>query len=278
MYSTRLRVFFYFFLLSETSGDSRLIVAPRNYYPRASTVVASISRALCSEYSRQEQTTFVFVLFATPEHRILFKFLWELPHAHVYLADQHFPLKRNDREIVISWERDKKPFGDGVNKYWGLSKECGHSDCSEAEKNLQFLHLEKRALIQVREIESRDLNEAARIPKILSQQMIMKYYLQRYRSSFIILRPVNADVAFTAYTVKRSNRVIGEQVVKTYVKSFEMDDARNLFTQSRSPSNRSVGFSLRSFSLLFDGGSQRTDRIILKSCAYVSTTSSSHMD
>lgn len=275
MYSLKLTACLCLFLLKGIRSDSRNVMTPPSREnPSARMLVAAICEAIGSQYSEEGKTTFVFVLFATPEHRSLFNFLWKLPHAHVYLADPDFPLKQNDREIVISWERDnpdKKQYGNPINEYWEPRKGCGHSDCSKAKRNIQHLHLEKRALIQVREVKSADPAENFRIFKALSHMIGLKYYLRRYRSSFIVARVENIDVTFAAYTVRRSGRLVGEHVADIILKIFNISDAREVFLPALSPSNRTVRFSVGGFAVTFDGERDEQFRIILKSCFYVST-------
>ena len=228
-----------------------------------------ICREICSQ-SRGD-LTFVFVLHTTANDKTSFNFLWQLPNAQVYLSTEYFPLKDQDREITISWERDDQPKHRAVSDYWDIHKGCGLRNCNHAVETIDQFHLEKRVLIQIREFKGYEwvYFPPFKIRRILDSSLSMAYYYHRYRCTLVLVRKLNEDTLHSTSLIKRSGRMFGKHVARLLVKEFAMSDVENFFDSKRHPENKSATINL-AFSEIFAPDGTKNNYIQFNSCIPVS--------
>lgn len=230
-------------------------------------------RTICRVLDKSHQDlTLVFVLRASKRYRSSFSYLWRLSRAHVYLSHESFVLKPNEREIVISWERDYTYLDRPLNAYWSLDGACGYRNCSRAWKRFQLFYLENRVLIQIRELTTEQFEGLSpkRFRGYMRRDIGHMNYLRRFRSTFLVVRMHDSMTLHSTNTVRRTGRVIGKQIMRLTVEEFEEDHARNVFKPTVSRSNDTGDFSLEFFAISFpDGGLE--DRISFNYCHSVSS-------
>ena len=241
----------------------------------ASEVLEKICKAISSQSSGDQKLTFVFVLITTADYRTSFNFLWSLPNSHVYLSTEHIALRDNDREVTISWERDVKPPGSfrDISAFWDIYNECGSRNCTNVVDTIQSFQLEKRVLVQVRELLPLEWyrNPPLKIRRRMKTSLGYTFYYHHYKSTLVVLRELNGDTVHSSLIIKRSNRVVGSTVAELVVKDFDISDARRVFDHIPPVSNHSSEFIL-SFTILSfrDGGDGHV--VAFNSCLIVSIT------
>lgn len=166
--------------------------------------------AMVSSYPSQ---TSVIVLHMPFKRKPLFDYLRAFLNVHLYLSDNIFITKPNDREIVLSWERDKTisdfPYA------WNFRPTCGHRTCGETLQHLIDLHLDQGTLIQVREHSEHEFGQCPSTTTISKQcrrvasRLWWRTYLKFYRSTFIALRPTRRVSLHSLHLVSKD----GEQVL-----------------------------------------------------------------
>lgn len=244
----------WFLLAQRTMGSHNQDPPKKRVYGSAIEEISRICSAICSQRSEENKLTFVFVLVRTVDPERSFDFLWELPHAHVYLGKKgHFPMKRNDREIQISY--GDNVLGSMATRYPKLFDDmCAFVGCfSRAKRFMQQLHVEKRALIRAR-IHKKDdfINEDnENILLSLSQQVERRNYFRDYQRAFILVRKYGTDDLLSSFIVKRSLRVVAGQIVRMIVREMEAEDAEEVFPSEPALSNRSFPLSLNLKSMVF---------------------------
>ena len=209
--------------------------------------------------------TVIFTVRTNARNKFLFNFLWKLPRAQMYLSLPQIVLKEREVEIVLSWERDR-----GLeNEYWYLSGSCGYRGCRSAPRVVQFFQLEKRILIQIRELPTAVMPEdvLTKIQSSLTEGI--HNYFHRYREIFLIFRTVDRLNLHSTVTVRRTGLILGEHILKLTAEEFDANHARDVFKPTETFSNESDKLELKFYSAFFLDG-KYIRRIFFRSCPKVS--------
>lgn len=202
-----------------------------------------IYSAIYSQASVDRNITFVLVLHMNSRDAGDFHHLWTLPRTMLCVACLPMILRENEREIGISWERDLKHSNNLINKHWDLKSYCGYPACLKPPRDL--FHLEKRVFIQVRESATEGSPGAPLevTRRKLSQEGLLNYF-RLYRRTFLVVRMQDTDKLLSSFTVRRSGKMIGKQVMKLIAEEFDLDDVGNVFKSEKISSNLSGTFRL----------------------------------
>lgn len=225
----------FLYRVSGDAGSASLSMKSKN----ATDVLVSICEAISASTVENRNLTFIFVLYTTSEFRSSFNFLWNLPSSLVYLSTDYIHLKANERQIILSWERDYQPTLRPVSEYWDLHKVCGTRSCDHVIGGIDRFHVEKRVLIQVRELKPYEViyDPAVKIRRILRNYLSLKYYYHHYLSTLVVVRKENKDTFHSSHIIKRSDRAVGSMIVELMVKELETRDAEHVFDAAEYKSN-----------------------------------------
>lgn len=231
-------------------------------------LLAEICAAISTDSPENLDVTWVFALYVTPEHRSSLNFLWKFPNTHMYLAREPILLNLKDRGIIVSWEHDGNP-KKGLNYVWDLYSPCGHSSCGKSKERLDLWQLERRVLVQVRELMEAEVYERPpeKILRRLSGRLRLKNYLHFYRTVIVVL---GREELHSSFTVKPSGLESVNNVRELQAKGFVMEDARNAFESIKYVRNRSETLVLDLFSISSSTGNTDLE-IPLRTCLRVST-------
>lgn len=218
--------------------------------------VCRIVYALLSSYPSQ---TFVFVLHMEQKSRDSVDYLRTFSNVHLYLSDDIFVMKPNDREVVISWERDRN------QNPWDYMSTCGHRGCDDTNQNLINLRLDKRVLIQVREVPFRQPRETIEGDIIAS--LSLKTYVKYYRSTFILFRLAGTGILHSSLQVHRTGQVVGNTVLKLTVTATRIPHIKQTLDPAQKRINRTK-FTVGFFGIFFPDGAY-IDRFTISSCLQV---------
>ena len=227
----------------------------------ATEILEKICRAMCSHSPGDQKLTFVFVLITTTDFKTSFNYLWSLPNSHVYLSTEHIALSNNDREITLSWQRDVRPprVYRQMTAFWDIYNECGSRNCKHTVDTIQNFQMEKRVLVQVRELLPGEWKQESpsMIRNRLKKALPLTFYYHRYKSTLVVLRAQDGDAVHSSLIIRRSNRVVGNTVAELLVKDLVIRDAKRVFDHVPLVSNHSSGFIVSFSKLSFHDGEFR---------------------
>lgn len=157
-----------------------------------------------------------------------------------------------------------------MGKFWDIYKYCGSRDCGHMAMPIALFDMEKRILIQVREL--RKLEFLARSPQVIrrtfQRYMPMSFYYHYYRSTLIVLRKQDQDTVLPSFIIRESGRVVGNSIFELEVKELSISDVMGVF-DSRPKQNRSLSVNLEFTAIYFPDGMD-SDSIGLETCTDVS--------
>ena len=217
------------------------------------------------------KVTWIFAPYTAPEYRDSLNYLWSLPNALVFLAKEPALLRHDDREIVISWESDN-PRRLNLGAVWSAFSQCGHSFCDRTQERLDLWQVDRRILIQIRELTPDDFvrRKPRQILRSLSGRLRFQSYLHVYRRVFVALGSMDRDELHSSFVVKRSSLESANNVIGLLAKNFDLDDARGAFDLTDIVSNSTEMLSLNLFAISSSTGDEHQD-IRLNTCVHVSS-------
>lgn len=228
-------------------------------------LVHAICAAICSDAPENSKMTWVFALYASPEYRSSLSFLWSFPNAHMYLAKEPILLKQNDRGIIISWELGEESER-SAEAVLNTHLPCGHNYCLKSKESLDTWQLERRVLLQVRDLTVVDDKTSWKILRKLSGMSQHQNYLHFYRNVFVVFGRNNVHSSFV---VKRSGLEYANNIRELLAEEFVMEDAMNAFQSIDFVTNRSQTLALNLFAISTSSGNPQLE-ILLRTCRLVS--------
>lgn len=264
-------IFLLILQLCETSAGGDPSAMPRDYRS-ASAQVRRICATICAEASMNRNITIVFVLYADPWFEVPLQYLWKFPSALIYLSMEPYVPRDRDREILISYERDFPPFEPPRESFWKLTSSCGYRFCQNSIRPIEHFRLERRVLIQIRELTTRgsQVNIVSRTRDALSGYGLANYFAL-YRRIFVIFRIEGGDRILSGMTIRRGGRIVSVYAMRLFADDFDMIHAQGVFESTDASANVSEKFDLHFNSIVIPNGNRGLRFVFFESCASVSS-------